>query len=223
MKKSYAALLIALVLLGVASMIFINLKQKAAIRSIVDEEPEIEGVLAISERAVPEGAFRYDFENAEVSYVAKKRLIGKDIEDVTAIGTGGSGYGWFDPGNKAVYVDVDIDLGSISSGSDSRDKDVLSMLSSNKAEFVVDMEGADWLETDVRFNETIPGQLTFNGITKQVNFDVTGMVTENDFTAEGFSEILLTDFGITPPSLVNVADIDNELTVKFKVTGSRSN
>lgn len=62
------------------------------------------------------------------------------------------------------------------------------------------------------------GNLTMHGKTNKETFDVTGKVVGNTITGTASSTIYMTDFGIQPPNLANIAIAQNKVVVTIAFT-----
>ncbi|PWN05075.1 YceI family protein [Rhodohalobacter mucosus] len=69
----------------------------------------------------------------------------------------------------------------------------------------------------------VNGLLTIAGVTREVNVHLTGYtLDDNRVRAEGSKEILMTDFGVEPPTaMLGLVKADNELTVHFDLIAAR--
>jgi len=63
----------------------------------------------------------------------------------------------------------------------------------------------------------MPGELTVHGKTKQTTFEVRGKVVGNTITGTASTTVLMSQFGIQPPNLVNfvVAEDKTVITIEF--------
>ena len=170
----------------------------------------------------PEEAVSYKFTEGSVSYTAQKRFLTKEDTEVVGTTTDVTGSGWYVAETGEIYLMANIDLVNLATDEESRDQDVLSMFDTPEAILVIDVE-----ESSVVLNETfaidLPGSLTVNGVTKDVTLAVEGTLTEDGFSATGATEFLISDFGIKPPSLLEVFTVDDELVLNFEVVGVVSN
>jgi polyisoprenoid-binding protein YceI len=62
------------------------------------------------------------------------------------------------------------------------------------------------------------GNLTMHGKTNKEVFDVQGKVVGNTITGKATSTIYMTDFGIQPPNLANIAIAQNKVVVTLTFT-----
>jgi len=65
------------------------------------------------------------------------------------------------------------------------------------------------------------GNLTMHGKTNKEVFDVQGKVVGNTITGTATSTIYMTDFGIQPPNLANIAIAQNKVVVSFHYVAQR--
>ncbi len=176
----------------------------------------------IREMDKPVDAMMYVFTGGStVSYTAKKMLLNHE-EAVVGVTEAVSGGGWYSPFEKTLYVGAFVDLSKMKTDSEKRDEDVLQLFTDTLATFIVDKANVS-ITPGNNFDLQIPGSLTINGVEKQVVFNVTGVLTDNEFNAKGETTVLMSDFGITPPSLANVFTAGDEVIINFTITGSRLN
>jgi polyisoprenoid-binding protein YceI len=64
------------------------------------------------------------------------------------------------------------------------------------------------------------GNLTLHGQTNKETFDVQGKVVGNTITGTGTSTIYMTDFGIQPPNLANIAIAQNKVVITINFTAN---
>ncbi len=66
----------------------------------------------------------------------------------------------------------------------------------------------------------ILGNLTLHGKTNAETFDVQGKVVGNTITGTATSTIYMTDFGMQPPNLANIAIAQNKVVITLTFTAS---
>jgi len=66
------------------------------------------------------------------------------------------------------------------------------------------------------------GNLTMHGKTNKEVFDVQGKVVGNTITGMATSTIYMTDFGIQPPNLANIAIAQNKVVITLTFTASKA-
>jgi polyisoprenoid-binding protein YceI len=65
------------------------------------------------------------------------------------------------------------------------------------------------------------GNMTMHGKTNKETFDVQGKVQDNMITGKATSTIFMTDFGIQPPNLANVAVSQNKVVITITFTAKK--
>ncbi len=172
----------------------------------------------------PENAMLYKLqEGSEARYVVQKRFFKKPDEQVVGITKGVEGTAWYDPENKSFYLTADVDLSGLATDKPKRDADILPLFTSTKAAVVISPANTlDKVTLGENFQTTVNAQLTINNITKQVNFAVNGLASETGFTAEGKTTVDMSDFGVVPPSMLNVFSVDDEVELQFSVVGEKT-
>src|SRR6266478_4759459 len=68
----------------------------------------------------------------------------------------------------------------------------------------------------------ITGNLTMHGTTNKEVFDVQGKVVGNTITGTATSTIYMTDFGIQPPNLANIAIAQNKVVITLTFTATEA-
>jgi polyisoprenoid-binding protein YceI len=59
------------------------------------------------------------------------------------------------------------------------------------------------------------GNLKLHGVTNKETFTVSGKLVGNQVTGTASTTIFMTDFGITPPDLANIAVVDNKVVLSI--------
>lgn len=166
------------------------------------------------------------------SYSVHEDLIFGGVGSNTAVGKSqnvqGSFYLGLTGAPQVTQTDVIVDLTSLATDSSLRDGHVQDYLQTSQypnAEFTSTC--VTGLPASYSTGQTISYQMTGNlklhGKTNQEVFNVQGKVTGNTVTGSATTTIFMTDFGITPPDLANIAIVDNKviLTINFTAqTGS---
>ncbi|GCE25247.1 hypothetical protein KDA_07310 [Dictyobacter alpinus] len=67
----------------------------------------------------------------------------------------------------------------------------------------------------------LPGNLTMHGKTNQETFAVTGKVSGNTITGTASTSLFMTDFGIQPPNLANVAIAENKVVISIDLVAQQ--
>ncbi len=68
----------------------------------------------------------------------------------------------------------------------------------------------------------LTGNLTMHGKTNKEVFDVQGKVVGNTITGTATSTIYMTDFGIEPPNLANIAIAQNKVVITLTFTAKEA-
>lgn len=162
------------------------------------------------------------------SYSVYENLIFQNKPNNDAIGTTHSVTGSFKirEGNSPLVaaMNIQVDLRTLQSDSFRRDgyiqQNTLETDTYPYATFVsVSTQGLPASYTDgqtVRFQ--LIGNLTMHGKTNKETFDVQGKVVGNTITGTATSTIYMTDFGIQPPNLANIAIAQNKVVITLTFT-----
>jgi polyisoprenoid-binding protein YceI len=161
------------------------------------------------------------------SYSVHEDLIIGGVGSNTAVGKTNSVQGSLFLGlngaPQLTKVDVTVDLTSLQTDSAMRDNHVQQSLETDQfpsAEFTsTNVTGLPAIYTS---GQTITfqmiGNLKLHGVTNKETFNVTGKVTGNSLTGSATTSIFMTDFGVQPPDLANIAIVDNKVTLTIDFT-----
>ena len=161
------------------------------------------------------------------SYSVYENLIFQNKPNNDAVGTTHSVQGSFHvrTGDSPLVdnVNIIVDLRTLQTDSEMRDNYVrrnsLETDSYPNATFVsVSTQGlpASYMEGQpIHFQ--LVGNLTMHGKTNKATFDVQGKVANNEITGTATSTVYMTDYGIQPPNLANIAISQNKVlfTINF--------
>jgi polyisoprenoid-binding protein YceI len=161
------------------------------------------------------------------SYSVYENLIFQNKPNNDAIGTTHSVSGNFQistsssPAVKGMTMKVD--LRTLQSDSSMRDGHVQSALDTTNypyATFVsVSTQGLPGSYTDGQsIHFTLLGNLTMHGKTNGETFTVQGKVVGKTITGTATTTIYMTDFGIQPPTLANIAIVQNKTVIALNFT-----
>ena len=162
------------------------------------------------------------------SYSVYENLIFQNKPNNDAIGTTHSVQGNFHIQTGAsptvTAMNITIDLSTLQTDSQMRDnyvrRNALQTDTYPNATFVsVSTQGMPTTYTDgqtVHFQLT--GNLTMHGKTNKAVFDVQGKVVGKTITGTATSTLYMTDFGIQPPNLANIAISQNKVLVTLTFT-----
>ncbi len=115
-------------------------------------------------------------------------------------------------------ITVKVPVASFNSGHSSRDSHTLEVLEALKYPFVEFVSDSIHSENQ---NYRIFGQLTFHGVRRPIDFQVTPLFEKNGIRIKGGFAIKLTDFKIKPPSLLFIP-VEDLLRIDLNVIASRS-
>ena len=153
--------------------------------------------------------------SSSVSYIVDKEWLKKSTEKV--LGRNRLIKGSFEYNDKAGELNaikIEIDTGGFDSGNKSRDKVVEKMLGKQILIASVDKEV---IFASSSYN-MIPLNLSINEVTKKVLFGVTANTSSSYIMASGSSTIMMSDFNIKAPSILNVYGVNNKLDIIFDIT-----
>jgi polyisoprenoid-binding protein YceI len=166
------------------------------------------------------------------SYSVFENLIFQNKPNNDAIGTTHSVKGSFKIRTGAsplvTSMNITVDLSTLQSDAQRRDdyikQNSLQTDTYPDATFVsVSSQGLPSSYTDgqtVHFQLT--GNLTMHGKTNKEVFDVQGKVVGNTVTGTATSTIFMTDFGIQPPNLANIAIAQNKVVITLTFTAKEA-
>jgi polyisoprenoid-binding protein YceI len=189
------------------------------------------GAVTATETPVPStGLQTFEIVPAQTtaSYSVYENLIFQNKPNNDAIGTTHSVQGSFKirTGTSPLVasMNITIDLSTLQSDAQRRDdyikQNSLQTDMYPNATFVsVSTQGLPSSYTDgqtVHFQ--ITGNLTMHGQTNKEVFNVQGKVAGNTITGSATSTIYMTDFGIQPPNLANIAIAQNKVVVTLTFT-----
>ena len=189
------------------------------------------GAVTVTETPVPSTGlqtFQIVPDQTTASYSVYEDLIFQNKPNNDAIGTTHSIQGSFKikTGTSPIVasMNITVDLSTLQSDAQRRDNYIkqnsLQTDTYPNATFVsVSTQGLPSSYTDgqtVHFQLT--GNLTMHGKTNKEVFDVQGKVVGNTITGTTTSTIYMTDFGIQPPNLANIAIAQNKVVITLTFT-----
>jgi polyisoprenoid-binding protein YceI len=161
------------------------------------------------------------------SYSVYEDLIFENKPNNDAIGTTHAVSGTFQISTGSAPVvkgmTIKVDLRTLQSDSSMRDGHVQSALDTTAypyATFVsVSTQGLPASYTNGQtIHFSLLGNLTMHGKTNGETFTVQGKVNHNTITGTATTTIYMTDFGIQPPTLANIAIVQNKTVLTFDFT-----
>jgi polyisoprenoid-binding protein YceI len=189
------------------------------------------GAVTVTETPVPStGLQTFQIVPAQTtaSYSVYENLVFQNKPNNDAIGSTHSVQGSFKikTGSSPIVasMNITVDLSTLQSDAQRRDNFIkqnsLQTDTYPNASFVsVSTQGLPSSYTDgqtVHFQLT--GNLTMHGTTNREVFDVQGKVVGNTITGTATSTIYMTDFGIQPPNLANIAIAQNKVVITLTFT-----
>ena len=162
------------------------------------------------------------------SYSVYENLILENKPNNDAVGTTHSVQGSFHirTGDAPLVnnVNITVDLRTLQTDSQMRDNYVRqNWLQSNTypyATFVsVSTQGLPATYTEGQpIHFQLIGNLTIHNTTNKATFDVQGKVANNEITGKATSTVYMTDYGIQPPNLANIAIAQNKVLITITFT-----
>jgi polyisoprenoid-binding protein YceI len=166
------------------------------------------------------------------SYSVYENLVIQNKPNNDAIGTTHSVTGSFDVRTSTspivTAMNIQVDLRTLQTDSSMRDhyvrQNYLETDSYPYATFV--STGVQGLPTSYSDGQTIHfqliGNLTLHGQTNKETFNVQGKVVGNTITGTATSTIYMTDFGIQPPNLADIAIAQNKVVITINFTANEA-
>jgi polyisoprenoid-binding protein YceI len=179
------------------------------------------------------GLTKYTLEASQssASYSVHEDLIFGGVGSHTAVGTSNAVSGSLFLGLSGSHpvvtqVNVTVDLTSLMSDNSLRDGHVPDYLDTS------DFPSAQFSSTNVSglpatyttgstISFQMVGNLKIRGHTNQETFTVQGKLDGTTISGTATTAIFMTDFGITPPDLANIAIVDNKVTLTITFTAQQ--
>lgn len=149
---------------------------------------------------------------SSVSYTAQKEFFSKPTEFITGTTNDVLGSLFLDKADDTLSVSVIANPQTLESGNSSRDNYVQDQFTGN---ITIALEAYPLDNGLGAVSALVPVQLTMNGFTQSVDFQVEANVTEQEIQASGNAVINMRDFNIEPASLANVYTVDEIATISF--------
>lgn len=142
----------------------------------------------------------------EVSYAVQKVFFGKPGEEVVGTTTDVSGTVAYVDG--ILSGDLVVSTDNLSSGADQRDNEVRDWLGTT-----ITARVADYAVT-FPFTQSVPVELTINGVTQTVPFELTGEEVEGGLSLQGNATVLMSSFAVEPPSMFEVYSVEDQMVLR---------
>ncbi len=150
-------------------------------------------------------------------YKVQKRFLSKEAEEVLGETTSIAGIADFNLAKNELNLFAEIDLLDLRSNDIKRDEEVLKMFSPQ----TVKVTYSGKIDREIFLGEDNVGEIdltiNINGVEKKVPFNVTYIVEEHAAHVKGQAKILMSEFNITPPSILNVYTVDDEVELFFDI------
>lgn len=224
-RRTFAILAVAVIVV-LAAAIFIFFPRQSPTAS-----HKAAGAATVVGTPIPTtGLVKYTLSTGQSSaaYSVHENLIFGGVGSHTAVGTSNTVSGSFYLGQsdnhpEVTSVNITVDLTALQSDSSLRDGHVQDYLDTSQfpdAQFIsTNVKG---LPSTYTSGQTISfqmiGNLKLHGVTNQETFAVMGKVNGNTVTGSASTTIFMTDFGITPPDLANIAMVNNNVTLTINFT-----
>lgn len=160
----------------------------------------------------------YEIKEGQVTYESMKKFFNKPEEIVIGTTNSVSGMASWNPESKIANADIRINLVDLKTDNQKRDEHVREFFSDLNAVFQINNQQIN-INYNEKFNRPITGNLTINGITKEISFDVDGIITDLTFDLEGHAQTRMSEFGITPPTMIGIFNADDEIKLGFRISG----
>jgi len=172
-----------------------------------------------------------DASTSQASYHAHEQLVGKTLpsEGVgTSPGVSGSVVLGADGLIAADQSTITVDLTQLKSDESRRDNwiknDTLQTSRFPTATFVANqVQGLPTpLPTSGEATFQLLGDLTVHGVTKPVTWQVTAQFADTTISGSATTSVKITDFGMTPPKVGPVLNIEDALNLELAFTANRA-
>jgi polyisoprenoid-binding protein YceI len=191
------------------------------------------GAATVVGTAVPtNGLDKYTIVSSQstASYSVHEDLIFGGVGSNTAVGTSSGVTGSFFLGASGAVtltqVNISVDLTGLQSDSSLRDGHVQDYLDTGQfPDAVFTSTNVKGLPATYTSGQTISfqivGNLKLHGVTNAETFNAQGKLSGNEVTGTASTTIFMTDFGVTPPDLANIAIVDNKVTLTINFTAQK--
>lgn len=171
-------------------------------------------------------------EQSKATYHARQETfvpgLGAEVDGSTSDVTGTIS---FDPQNpsRSQIDTVTVHVDTLNSGIELRDQRLqgeflesgtfpIATFKSTRLEGLPDAPYMDGQELHFR----VVGDLTIHDVTREVSFDATATITGDTLTSTATTTIMMTDFGIEVPDLLNFVRAENTVGLELSITAQRA-
>lgn len=229
-------ILALIIVIAVAGVVY---AQHYASSVNASQQHKASGAIVVTPTPVPTGSvaasnlrtYQIVSDQSTASYSVYENLIFQNKPNNDAIGSTHAVTGNFQisTGNapQVTGMTIKVDLRTLQSDSSMRDGHVQNALDTTDypyATFVsVNTQGLPASYTDGQtINFMLLGNLTMHGKTNGETFTVQGKVSGNTISGTASATIYMTDFGIQPPDLANIAIVQNKTVISLTFTAQAS-
>ncbi len=165
-------------------------------------------------------------ENSEASYAVRERLLRWEMNG-TAVGKTSAIAGEIVLEGGVIRPSVvQVDLSTLRSDEDRRDRRVREALDTNNHRFatyrITGAEGDPVLKEGQEVALRLQGYMTIKGTERPLAFDARAKLEGDTLTLTAESTFKMTDFGVTPPNIAGFVSVSEEVTVNVTFVGRRS-
>lgn len=224
MKKAITSLSLGLML--ATSVAGVSAQESTA--GVLGDATATECVTDLGTAEVPENATGYAIssEESQASFTVTEELAGSGVTD--AIGTTNAVIGTLlvdADGNPLACSRIDVDLRTLATDESRRDARIQEALNTTEnpvATFIVtEISVLDApLEEGEETQLTLIGNLTINGVEKQVSWDATVTLQDGSITGSATTVIQFDEFEVEKPVLGLVMSIEDDVTLTIDLVAS---
>ena len=171
---------------------------------------------------VNENEIVYTVTSGEAIYGASKEFLGRESEEVLGTTTDIQGTGYWNMNTNEIEVSASVNLATLTSSNAVRDREIQPLFTDKVASFRIEPTVVD-IEMGNNFETEMSGTMIINGISQEVTFNTTGVITESAFNVRGEATINMSAFGVNPPSIAGVYSVADELPITISISGESSN
>lgn len=225
MKRALASVALGFVL---ASSSFWASAQEAATPGVIGESAANECVTDLGTTEIPDGAtgFVINSEESLASFQVTEELAGQGVTD--AVGTTNAVIGMIlvdADGNPLACSRIDVDLRTLVTDESRRDGQIQNALNTEAnpvATFIVTeitgLEGP--LEDGIETELMLIGNLTINGVEKQVSWTTTVTIQDGTITGTANTTITFDQFEVEKPEMGPALSIEDDVTLTIDLVAA---
>lgn len=156
-------------------------------------------------------------DDSSVSYTAQKEFFSKPTEAITGVTNDVSGEASINFEQNLISLRAEINPQTLSTDSEKRDDYVREQFVSS---IFVRVEDANFGEVNGggKVSFSTPVKLMINNISKDLDFEIEGTISEEEINLSGSTSINLSDFEIEPASLAKVYTVNEVAQISFDIS-----